>query len=72
MGGLLSDLRIVEGSAFVAAPLAGMTLATLTGLWLGVAPPQPVTSLLTALAGETPLESLDLLPASDSLWSESQ
>ena len=29
MGGLLSDLRIVEGSAFVAAPLAGMTLAQL-------------------------------------------
>ena len=27
MGGLLSDLRVIEGSAFVAAPLAGMTLA---------------------------------------------
>ncbi len=27
MGGILSDLRVVEGSAFVAAPLAGMTLA---------------------------------------------
>lgn len=29
MGGILSDLRVVEGSAFVAAPLAGMTLAQL-------------------------------------------
>ncbi len=29
MAGLLSDLRVVEGSAFVAAPLAGMTLAQL-------------------------------------------
>jgi len=29
MGGLLSDLRVIEGSAFVAAPLAGMTLAQL-------------------------------------------
>jgi 2-methylfumaryl-CoA isomerase len=29
MTGLLSDLRVVEGSAFVAAPLAGMTLAQL-------------------------------------------
>ncbi len=29
MAGLLSDLRVIEGSAFVAAPLAGMTLAQL-------------------------------------------
>lgn len=29
MTGILSDLRVVEGSAFVAAPLAGMTLAQL-------------------------------------------
>ncbi len=29
MPGILSDLRIVEGSAFVAAPLGGMTLAQL-------------------------------------------
>ena len=29
MRGVLSDLRVVEGSAFVAAPLAGMTLAQL-------------------------------------------
>jgi 2-methylfumaryl-CoA isomerase len=29
MGGVLSDLRVVEGSAFVAAPLAGMWLAQL-------------------------------------------
>lgn len=29
MGGMLSGLRIVEGSAFVAAPLGGMTLAQL-------------------------------------------
>ena len=29
MKGILSDLRIVEGSAFVAAPLGGMTLAQL-------------------------------------------
>ena len=27
MNGILSGLRVVEGSAFVAAPLAGMTLA---------------------------------------------
>ena len=27
MNGILSGLRIVEGSAFVAAPLCGMTLA---------------------------------------------
>jgi 2-methylfumaryl-CoA isomerase len=29
VAGILSDLRVVEGSAFVAAPLAGMTLAQL-------------------------------------------
>ena len=27
MNRILKDLRIIEGSAFVAAPLAGMTLA---------------------------------------------
>jgi 2-methylfumaryl-CoA isomerase len=27
MSGILSGLRVVEGSAFVAAPLGGMTLA---------------------------------------------
>ncbi len=29
MSGLLTGLRVVEGSAFVAAPLGGMTLAQL-------------------------------------------
>ena len=29
MSGILSGMRIVEGSAFVAAPLGGMTLAQL-------------------------------------------
>ena len=29
MNGILTGLRIVEGSAFVAAPLSGMTLAQL-------------------------------------------
>jgi crotonobetainyl-CoA:carnitine CoA-transferase CaiB-like acyl-CoA transferase len=29
MAGILSGMRIVEGSAFVAAPLGGMTLAQL-------------------------------------------
>jgi crotonobetainyl-CoA:carnitine CoA-transferase CaiB-like acyl-CoA transferase len=29
MGGILEGMRIVEGSAFVAAPLGGMTLAQL-------------------------------------------
>jgi 2-methylfumaryl-CoA isomerase len=29
MGGILAGLRVVEGSAFVAAPLGGMTLAQL-------------------------------------------
>ena len=28
-GGILAGLRVVEGSAFVAAPLGGMTLAQL-------------------------------------------
>ena len=29
MNGILSGMRVVEGSAFVAAPLGGMTLAQL-------------------------------------------
>ncbi|MGL5361763.1 MAG: hypothetical protein ACRDBH_02710 [Bosea sp. (in: a-proteobacteria)] len=50
--------------------LAGMGLAAATGLFVGIAQPAPVAALTQALVvGET-LDSLDLLPAADGLWTE--
>lgn len=46
--------------------LAGMMLATVTGLYLGLAQP----AALTALYAETPLDSLDMIAGGDSLWTE--
>ncbi len=46
--------------------LAGMMLATVAGLFLGVTQP----ALLTPLYSEAPLDSLDLLSGSDNLWTE--
>lgn len=65
-GGFLDALADVFGGR---GALAGMMLATVTGLYLGVAQPA-ILSGLTGRASETPLESLDLLSGSDSLWTE--
>lgn len=46
--------------------LAGMALATVAGLYLGLAQP----AVLTALYSEPPLDSLDLLAGGDSLFTE--
>lgn len=50
--------------------LAAMMLATVTGLYIGVAQPALVSNL-TGLSADSPLESLDLMSGSDSLWTES-
>ena len=65
-GGMLGALAEVFGGR---GALAAMMLATVTGLYLGVAQPT-LLSNLTGLSGETPLESLDLMSGSDSLWTE--
>jgi hypothetical protein len=60
--GALADLFGGRGA------LAGMMLATIAGLWLGVA--QPISLSTLTGAAETPLESLDLFAGSDRLWTE--
>jgi hypothetical protein len=62
-GGWLGALAGVFGGR---GALAGLMLATVSGLYVGIA--QPIS--LTALGAETPLASLDLLSGSDSLWTE--
>lgn len=65
-GGLIDALADVFGGR---GSLAAMMLATVTGLYLGVAQPSVLTSL-TGFSNETPLDSLDLMSGSDSLWKE--
>jgi hypothetical protein len=51
--------------------LAGMMLATVAGLYLGVAQPATLNALTSLYTGTTaPLDNLDLLSGSDSLWTE--
>ncbi len=69
VGGWLGSLGDVFGGR---AALAGMMAATVAGLYLGIAQPSVMSSLTTALYGQTPLASLDLMAGSDSLWTVSQ
>lgn len=51
--------------------LAGLSLAAATGLFLGVADPTALQSLTLLIAGETTeVAQMDLLPATDILWTE--
>ncbi|MEI6800566.1 MAG: hypothetical protein WCO04_15335 [Pseudomonadota bacterium] len=51
--------------------LAGLSLAGVTGLVLGVADPTALQSITTLIGGETTLVAqMDLLPATDILWTE--
>lgn len=50
--------------------LAGMSMAALTGLYLGVAQPLPMAALTELVTGTTTLESLDLLPSTGTLWTQ--
>lgn len=64
-GGWLSGLCDVFGGP---AALAGVMAATIVGLFLGIAQPGMLSGVTTAVYGETPLASLDLMAGSDSLW----
>jgi len=48
--------------------LAGMSVAALTGLYLGVAQPTPILALTQLVTGQVAQDSLELLPASETLW----
>ncbi len=50
--------------------LAGMSMAALTGLYLGVAQPLPVATLTELVTGYTALDSLELLPSTGTLWTQ--
>ncbi len=51
--------------------LAGLSLAGITGLYLGVAQPDLLTTVTQALSGTvSTAEQLDLLPATGTLWTE--
>ena len=52
-GGILAGMRVVELSAFVAVPLAGLTLSSLGADVIRVDPPRRRLGLWT-LAGELP------------------
>ena len=68
-GGWLGGLAEVFGGR---AALAGMMLATVFGLYLGIAQPAALSGLSSNLYGQAPLASLDLMAGSDSLWTGSQ
>ena len=51
--------------------VAGLSLAGVTGLFLGVADPAALQSLTALIAGDTTtVGQMDLLPATDILWTE--
>lgn len=50
--------------------LAGMSAAAAAGLYLGVAQPASVLALTELVTGSTTIDSLDLLPASGTLWAQ--
>jgi hypothetical protein len=66
-GGILAGLADLFGGR---GALAGMTLATVAGLYIGIAQPAALVNLTSSIYNVTPLDSLDLLSGSDSLWSE--
>ena len=50
--------------------LAGMSVAALTGLYLGIVQPAPVQALTALVSGDTTAVSLDLLPSSEMLLAQ--
>ncbi len=50
--------------------LAGMSAAALTGLYLGIAQPVPLTGLTELVTGTAALDSLDLMPSNGALWAQ--
>lgn len=63
-GGLSDVLGGVRG-------MAGLSLAGLTGIYLGVAQPAGLADVASLLTGATAtVDAMDLLPASSTLWAE--
>lgn len=52
--------------------LAGVSLALVAGVFIGVIQPEPVAALTSALMAEAQMDSVDLLPDAATLWEEVQ
>jgi len=52
------------------ASLAAVSAAALAGLFFGIAQPSPVQAFTALVAGDTTIDSLDLLPAGDVLLAQ--
>lgn len=50
--------------------LAGMSLAMVAGVFIGIAQPNAVAALTSGLLADAALDSVDLLPGDDPLWGE--
>ena len=50
--------------------LAGMSAAALIGVYLGVAQPTPVLALADLVTGQATIDSLEVLPATGTLWTQ--
>ena len=63
-------LATLSGWLGGSASLAGVSVAAVAGLYLGVVQPSPVQALTALVAGNTTIDSLDLLPSSDGLLAQ--
>lgn len=65
--GWLDRLAAVFGGG---GALAGVSLAMVAGVFIGIAQPAPVAALTSALLVGASLETVDLFPAEVALWEE--
>ena len=65
--GLLATLSDWFGGT---VPLAGVSVAALTGIYLGVVQPTPVLALTYLVTGQTTIDSLEVLPTTSTLWTQ--
>ena len=71
MGGFAGWLAGFSEGLGGARAVAGLSLAGLTGLFLGVAEPAVLQSLTALLTGEAvQIDRMDLLPATTTIWTE--
>jgi hypothetical protein len=52
--------------------LAGISLAMVAGVFIGIVQPGPVAALTSALLVGTPLESVEMFPSEAALWEDPQ
>lgn len=65
--GLFATLADWFGGGF---SLAGMSVAALTGIYLGVVQPTPILALTSLVTGQGTIDSLEVLPTTVTLWAQ--